>query len=224
MSMLTATIDGTEVKLAEVYTVDQWCELQRFDFENEEEWPAILECVTGVSSDIIRRAKKEPLELLVSVVIVTMNQREYIELPDFNAINFGEFVDLDCFVALGIEKNLSNMLGVLKADTVRASQALLIIENYVKWRTTIYRKYASLFGLRDKDFERYSDNTPDDTDPLDVARGWYRIIVDLAGDDILKIDPVTEQPLEKTLTFLNLKKEKALKEAEEARKMRNKKR
>jgi len=37
MRMLTATIDGTEVKLAEVYTVDQWCALQRFDFENEGE-------------------------------------------------------------------------------------------------------------------------------------------------------------------------------------------
>ena len=204
----------------ENYTLVEWIELQRFSFEDEAQWVNIISFVSGTPPDIVMEYDKGTLEMFILHILSTMNLREPRELPDFKSLKFGEFVDLDCLIALGIEGNISAMLEVLGVKEDKASKAIWVIENYVKWRTTIYRKYASLFGLRDKDFERYQDDE-DDSDPLDVARGWYQIIVDLANNDILKIDEVTEQPLEKTLTFLNLKKEKALKEAEEARKIRN---
>ena len=60
-------------------------------------------------------------------------------------------------------------------------------------------------------------------DPKEVARGWYMVIMELANHNILKMDEVTEEPLQKTLTFLQIQKEIKIKEAMEARKITNKK-
>ena len=49
---------------------------------------------------------------------------------------------------------------------------------------------------------------------MQVARSWYKVIVGLAGEDILKIDEVTEQPLTKALNFMALQKEKVMEENE----------
>ena len=49
-------------------------------------------------------------------------------------------------------------------------------------------------------------------DKMDVARSWYKVIVALAQDNILRIDEVTEQPLKKVLNFMALQKEKVMEE------------
>ena len=111
----------------------------------------------------------------------------------------------------------------MKVDTPWADEALAVIEQFIKWRNTIYKQYKSLFGLEDKDF---MDHEPSDEayDPREVSRGWYQVIVDLAGEDVLKMDRITEEPLQKILTFLQIKKERAQATANEARKIRNKQR
>ena len=60
-------------------------------------------------------------------------------------------------------------------------------------------------------------------DPKEVARGWYMVIMELANNNILSMDVVTEEPLQKTLTFLQIQKEIKIKEQQEARKITNKK-
>jgi hypothetical protein len=91
------------------------------------------------------------------------------------------------------------------------------------WRTTIFRQYKTLFGLNDKDFEVYADDQEDeDFDPMSIPRGWYKVIVDLAQENILNIDAVTDQPLKKALNFMALQKEKQLAEAEAMRKQKQK--
>tara|TARA_R110001592_G_scaffold121843_1_gene327926 strand:+ start:408 stop:563 length:156 start_codon:yes stop_codon:yes gene_type:complete len=49
------------------------------------------------------------------------------------------------------------------------------------------------------------------------------VIMELADNNILRMDEVTEEPLQKTLTFLQIQKELKIKEAMEARKITNKK-
>ena len=48
------------------------------------------------------------------------------------------------------------------------------------------------------------------------------VIMELADNNILNIDRVTEEPLQKTLTFLQIQKEIKIKEAQEARKITKK--
>ena len=126
-------------------------------------------------------------------------------------------MDLDCFVSLGIEKHIEDILKILNVDTPWDNEALASVEQYIKWRTSIYKQYAQLFGIKEGD-EELVDVA--EFNPKDVSRGWYQIIVELAGEDILKMDQITEEPLHKVLTFLQIKKEKAIAAAQQARKQK----
>ncbi len=146
------------------------------------------------------------------------NKRTLKVQPDFNKLKFGEFVDLDCYLALGTEKNIGAILEVLGVDTPWADEALAVIDQYIKWRSSIYKQYSQLFGIGER------NSGPDDEayNPKEVARGWYMVIMELADNNILNIDRVTEEPLQKTLTFLQIQKEIKIKEAQEARKITKK--
>ena len=89
------------------------------------------------------------------------------------------------------------------------------IDKYVQFRTYTYKQYKVLFGLRDQDIEKAEQEGKTEVDDkMQVARSWYKVIVGLAGEDILKIDEVTEQPLTKALNFMALQKEKVMEENE----------
>jgi hypothetical protein len=218
--MVTVNINNEKIQIPERFTLEEWTKLQQWDFNNNNHWPRILEVVSEINYKVFEEAEEESLILFISFIITAMNRRDLVECGDLNSLTFGEFVDLDCFISLGIEKYIDKMLPILKVDTIWASEALWSIENFIKFRTSIYRKYKELFGLEDKDFEEWSESQ-EQPDPMSVSRGWYNIIVDLANGDILKIDSITAEPLEKVLTFLSIKKEKQLKEAANMRKIKN---
>ena len=76
----------------------------------------------------------------------------------------------------------------------------------------MYRQYSELFGIEvDEDDEIIvdEDRTPN---PDAIANGWYTIIINLAGDNILNIDKITEQPIIPTLNFMAHQKAKVVAE------------
>jgi len=68
-----------------------------------------------------------------------------------------------------------------------------------------------LFGINQKTGKQ-EDVDPEEYDANKIAKGWYKVLVDLADNDIMKLDQVTEQPLYKALTFMSLRKERMLEE------------
>lgn len=217
--MVKIEINNKSYRLPEGFTVAQWSEMMLWDFENPKHWPRILEIALGVPHEDVEGVGNDGEVLAMSFIIAQMNVRLKAETPDFNQLKFGQFVDLDVYVNLGIDKNLQQMLDVLELDVKWAGEALTIMEQFVLWRTSIYRQYKSLFGLNDRDFEEWAEDQ-EPQDPMATARGWYRIIVELAGENLLNIDAVTEEPLKKVLNFMALQKEKKLAEAEAIRKQR----
>ena len=209
--MVKLTIQGKGYKMPERLTVEQWKSLLRYDFQDVNEWPLIMSNLLKEDTAVFKRATVESLTLAISFVIALMNQRVESKVRDFNELTFGEFVDLDIYITQGIEKNLIAMLDILKGDSrfVWADEALWIIDQYQMFRQHTYRSYAGLFGLNEP-----KDETDDleSIDPQVIARGWYRIIIDLAENDVLKIDAVTEEPLKKILNFMAFKKERQLEE------------
>ena len=201
-------------------TIEEWKDLQQYEFENQAHWPWIVSAISSFDAKEFDNADPDSMQLFIGFLIAACNKRTLKVQPDFNQLKFGEFVDLDCFLALGVEKNIVQILEVLGVDTPWADEALAVIEQYIKWRGTIYKQYAQLFGLNDK-----RDGLPNDDiyNPKEVARGWYMVIMELADNNILHMDRVTEEPLQKTLTFLQIQKEIKIKEAQEARKITNKK-
>ena len=217
---VTVNINDKKWEIPTRVTIEEWKDLQQWEFTNQGHWPWIVSAISSFDAKEFDGADPDSMQLFIGFLIAACNKRTLKVQPDFNQLKFGQFVDLDCFLALGVEKNILQILGVLGVDTPWADEALAVIDQYLKWRATIYKQYAQLFGLDNKDG---LPNDDDMYDPKEVARGWYMVIMELANHNILKMDEVTEEPLQKTLTFLQIQKELKIKEAMEARKITNKK-
>ena len=216
--MIKVTVNNTKWSIPERLTINEWLSLQKWEFDNPEHWPYIIQEISNIDANELKGAEEESLQLFIGFIIGSVNKRTFIDYPQFSKLNFGQFVDLDCFLATGVEKELQSILKILEVSSPWADEALLVVEQYIKWRQVIFKQYAVLFGLDGE----VDPGEPKDFDPKKVSRGWYEVIVDLAGEDILKMDQITEEPLHKVLTFLQIKKEKAAKEAMEARKLNRK--
>ena len=142
-----------------------------------------------------------------------MNQRKEHKVRDFNDILFGEFVDLDVYITMGIEKNITQILETLtpegKEVTQWADEAMWLIDRYTQFRVFTYRQYAGLFGINKNGKQEFEDEEEEleAHDPKKVAKGWYKIIVSLADNDLQKMDYVTDEPLKKVLNFMAHRKE-----------------
>ena len=217
---VTVNINDKKWEIPTRVTIEEWKDLQQCEFTNQGHWPWIVSAISSFDAKEFDGADPDSMQLFIGFLIAACNKRTLKVQPDFNQLKFGQFVDLDCFLALGVEKNILQILGVLGVDTPWADEALAVIDQYLKWRATIYKQYAQLFGLDNKDG---LPNDDDMYDPKEVARGWYMVIMELADNNILRMDEVIEEPLQKTLTFLQIQKEIKIKEAMEARKITNKK-
>jgi uncharacterized protein YuzE len=209
--MVKLKLKGKRYRLPERFTVDQWLQLVKFDYLNPHQWNRVISIAIGVDEDLLIDVDKESKILAISLIINAMNARREYKVRDFNTITFGEFVDLDVYMVLGVEKNLKTIVNMLSDGTEWADEAMWLVDQYSLFRVHMYRSYANLFGLNDptededeEDLEAY--------DPNQVVKGWYKIIVDLADNDLLKIDAITDQPLKKALNFMAYKKEKQLEE------------
>jgi hypothetical protein len=217
---VTVNINDKKWEIPTRVTIEEWKDLQQWEFTNQAHWPWIVSTISSFDAREFDNADPDSMQLFIGFLIAACNKRTLKVQPDFNQLKFGQFVDLDCFLALGVEKNIAQILEILEVDTPWADEALAVIDQYLKWRATIYKQYSQLFGLNNK------EGLPNDDelyDPKEVARGWYMVIMELADNNILRMDEVTEEPLQKTLTFLQIQKEIKIKEAMEARKITNKK-
>ena len=219
---VTVNINDKKWAIPTRVTIEEWQQLQQWEVDNQAHWPWIVAAISSYDASEFDEAPQDSMQLFIGFIIAATNRRTLKHQPDYTQLTFGQFVDLDCYLSLGIEKNIHNVLEVLGVDTPWADEALAVIDQYIKWRATIYKQYADLFGLNKK------DGLPNDDevmyDPKEVSRGWYMVICELTNWDVLKMDAITEEPLHKILTYLQIKKEKETKEAMEARKITNKQR
>lgn len=202
-------VNGEEYKLSDRLTIEEWQSVMKYDFTNAGNWANIIHLVTGAPRKVLAQGNLETLELGAAIVVSLCNQRNPVKIKPLDQLTFGEFVDLDSYIALGIVDHLDDMAKIL-CETEWADEALWAVEQWTNYRLYIFRQYAELFGVYDESEDEEGPDKPIAKDA--VARNWYKIIVDLAGDDILKLDAVTDQPLIKTLNFMALRKERLLEE------------
>jgi len=215
--MIKLKLNNRTYKLPKRYTIEQWKAVVKLDLEDPKSWPIILGTALGCRPTKFWNCREDSLILGASLVLHEMSKRRALKHIDFTTITIGEFIDLDIWLVGGAEKHIDEILGILAGGPIKyIDEALWIIDNYANFRVSTYRSYAGLFGINESgldgvDVEEYPD-------PKSVQTGWYRVLVDLADDDILRLDQITEQPLYKTLTFMSLRKERALKEQQQLNK------
>jgi len=210
--MIKLKIDNKEFKVPERFRIQQWMNLMKWDFEEVMNHPKIISIATGAPLEQLSQANREAIILGISFIIQAMQQRTPCEngIKNFEDLKFGEWIDLDVYLSMGVDKNLDKFMEILGKDIEFADEALWIIERYTQWRTMVYRNYSVLFGLNEPADE--DEETQKKDDKLAVARTWYDILVTLANDDILKIDDVAEKPYKMVLNFMARQKQKQLEE------------
>lgn len=214
--MVKFTIEDTEYKITERFTIQQWKDIMCWDFETKSHWPRILATATGAPLAYLNNVEEESLELGIVFIASVINQRKETKIKDFNTITFGEWIDLDVYLNWGTDKHIEDILELLQAKAKWADEALWVIEKYSEWRLHMYKQYAGLFGLNDP------QGDGEEPTKTDIAKSWYEVIISLAKEDILNIDAVTEQPLKKAFNFMAWKKEQQLKEQQRILKERRK--
>ena len=211
--MATININSKRYEIPERLTIEQYQKAMAFDWEDPKYYPMIVSQLTGAPLELISKAEEESLTLAIALIVHQMNQRAKCKMKDLTDITFGEFIDLDVWISLGVDKHLQDMANILCEKTKWADEAMWAVDEFSKFRTFTFRQYQALFGVRDKDFEEAKEKLDQGViDPMQTARSWYKVIVSLAQEDLLKIDKVTEEPLKKALNFMALQKEKALEE------------
>jgi len=177
--------------------------------------------LTGAPIALLTKANEEAMTLAIAMIVKSMNDRQECKTLDLESLTFGQFVDLDVYLALGLDKHFLDIVGLIAPDAKWADEAMWAIDKFAQFRTYTYRQYKVLFGLTDKDLDEAQINGDTEVkDKLSIARSWYKVIVSLAHDNILHIDDVTEQPLKKVLNFMALQKEKVMEENEQKLKQR----
>jgi hypothetical protein len=207
--MVKLNINNTAYPIPLRLTLTQWSQIAQLDLEEPLYWPRALHLLTGAPVQELKDAHIDALELGMGFLLNIMSTRKPSTHISFTEIRFGEWIDLDIWLTWGIDKHLVEIMGILAPQCEWADEALWIIEGYAKWRLSMYKGYSALFGLNDP----HGDD-PQTQDRLQVARGWYALMVRLAGGDLLKMDGVAEQPVKAALNMLAYQKEEDLKEAQ----------
>lgn len=214
--MIKLTIDNKKYTIPSRLTVKQWKQLITYDFSDFFQFGKIIASLIGADPEKVEQCTEDSKILAVGFIIQLMNQRQQYKVRDFNDVLFGEFVDLDVYITMGVEKNMESILEILTPEgsevTEWADEAMWIIDRYTQFRVYTYRSYAGLFGINKNGEQEVDEDDLEEYDPKKVAKGWYKIIIDLADNDIQKIDYVTDQPLKKALNFMSFRKEKQLEE------------
>ena len=209
--MIKLKLNHRTFKLPTRYTIAQWKEVVRMDMEEPSNWPKIIGVALNRHWYEFAKCDEDSLILGCSLILHEMSKRRVSKHKDFTKISIGEFVDLDIWMVKGSEKHIDEILETISINPIKyIDEALWMIDQYANFRISTYRSYGALFGINDKGVQEDVDQ--EDYDANKIAKGWYKVLVDLADNDLLKLDPVTEQPLYKALTFMSLRKERMLEE------------
>ena len=210
--MVTININSKSYRIPERLTVEQYHKALQYDWEDPKYYPMIVAQLIGISPSILIGATEEALTLAIAFIVKSMNERKECKTLDLEQIEFGQFVDLDVYLALGLDKHFMAIQELIAPEAKWADEAMWAIDKFAAFRTYTYRQYKVLFGLTDAAIDEAEMEGERLKDKMDVARSWYKVIVALAQDNILKLDEVTEQPLKKVLNFMALQKEKVMEE------------
>ena len=211
--MVTVNINNKQYEIPERLTVEQYHNALQYDWEDSKYYAHIVSQLIGAPLQLLVGANEEALTLAIAFIVKTMNDRVECETLDLNEITFGQFVDLDTYLSLSLEKHFTDIQELIAPKAKWADEAMWAIDKFARFRTHTYRQYKVLFGMTDKELDQaLLEGTGAIEDKMTIARSWYKVIVSLANDDILNIDRVTEQPLKKVLNFMALQKEKVLEE------------
>lgn len=144
----------------------------------------------------------------------TVNQSIGVfQLKDFDGFSFGDFMDVDIYVADGLTNHTVDLVSKLydmpintaaKADITKVWGALVAL---AKWRELVYKEHDEFFELS---LVKGDDGPEMTINNLQLM--WYEAVLVLANHQFLNIATVVERPYKEALNFLTWKKNEIAKQ------------
>lgn len=142
METLTLQVGKKEVELPEELSVQQYQELRNLTNYNSP--IKFIAAMTGLDESDIKYSKKKDMDFVYKFLvakylnnkdqnletIVNVNGNEYGFNSDITQLNFGAWVDLEMYVADGIEKNLHNILAIMYRPITKRTKKGFELEEY----------------------------------------------------------------------------------------------
>lgn len=215
--MINIKVDKDLYEIPEVFDIDKFVAIYKLDINEEINWNRIIKvAIDGISEDIINKMNYDMKYMIISFIIVNMNKRVETKIIDLDKLSFGEFIDLEVYLSLGYINYLKEMMKILSPYTKTGNGALWVLEKWMEWRNLVYRQYRGLFDADKEVDER--DLKHIEKDKMIVARTWYGTLVELSGEDILKMEEIENLPFRRVFNFMSYKKDKRKEEELQAKK------
>lgn len=172
--------------------------------------------------------KKEPPRRIEAV--------EDLRFKPFKHITLGEFIDLEYYFGQNYVEHLPTICGIcyrlvgvnnwkreefepyqyspkergVRFLEVPISDVYGIVREYLEFRDGVIKAYENLFNpdIEEDDSEMDEEDRKAEAEERIANKwSWERVILDLAGGDITKVDQVTDLPLIMALNFMSMRYE-----------------
>jgi len=226
------TVGSNEYTMPDYISLELFERAMAWDLQDEKNVVPFVATIFECPLVDVKKLDEEVFGFIAGVSIerMTLEGREIQEeieghkLLNFEELTFGQWVDIDTFMASGITDNVVQLASIIynveptvcaKWDIRLAGPALVELS---KWRKMVYTDHDEFFELGDDKPEGDSVKSND----VNIAYMWYEAIMVLADEDFLKIHQVVERPYKEALNYLTWKKSKIEKQKLELLKQKNK--
>ena len=214
-------IEQDEYTLPDKLNLKIWRELMSWGFVEEN-----YDIIISIAFDIpLTKTMIIPDETKYLAIVIIQSFMSPVIVEDrkikinLNKITFGDFVDMEVYIANGIHKNLDKVMEIL--FDIEYSDDLFIndiwdgLMVYFNFRNSIFNRYKKLFN---------ADDEPDEDDeknkkPIEYI--WWEILMILSDEKFLNIDEAVKKPLIQALNYISWNKDKNTREINRIKKARN---
>ena len=189
--------------------ISHWLLISKWS-KDTDKWSFLVASLTGCPLETANALSLEVKGLLLTKFIESLDTESKSDY-DFTKMSFGQFVDLDLYMSLGVEEHIHEICEILFDDhDPLFSKSMDTIMEAAEWRMRVYRQYDEFFGISEyeKAIERGVDM--EDTEPTQqsLQLAWYETIQLVSDGNLQMSDWVVEQSYVKVLNWLTWKKSK----------------
>lgn len=179
-------------------TVEQYLEVQDIVAQKDitptefilEVGDIFLDLAEDITDRELREVKQSIAFIGKPVLCVVKNEN----LKPFNKLSIASFIDLDVTVTTNtFDESISKVAKLLygygdEVFQMPITDVYKAVQNYIQYRTDIYKKYPNLFDTGDPEEEDEDDELEEEeiVKPLGPAEIWMRTIFALTKGDITK--------------------------------------
>lgn len=220
-------INEKEYEIKSEYSIEQFMKLLAFDINIEFNWDKVISIAYQIPIDEVSIMPDKTKEVAISFVGAFLNNIDSNHInpniKKLDELTFGEFIDMDVYIADGLHKSLDKIMkllyGIESSEIINEYYGGFLY--YLKWRQSIFNKYKNLFNNNNDETDEEEVESVQ-LNSTQVARSWYKTVAYLSDDDLLKMDEILKKPLYGVLNFMAYKKEKNLNELQRINKQNQK--